>query len=110
MRQQEYGIVDSLMTEETDEQDFFQFADLELTDEQLTAVKGGPWCSQCAVVYSNHNETTASDNESENNPPVETTNQPEQQPSAPLTDLPIAAAQAAQVSGGVRIGKLLGVN
>jgi hypothetical protein len=67
MRQQENETVAYLMNEENGEQDFFQFADLELTDAQLAEVKGGPgtWCTQCVVVYSNHNEMTASDDTGE---------------------------------------------
>ncbi len=37
---------------------------MNLTDKQLAEIKGGPgstWCSQCLVIYSNHNETTVSD-------------------------------------------------
>ncbi|MCG3146496.1 MAG: hypothetical protein HONDAALG_04610 [Gammaproteobacteria bacterium] len=63
MNQQEKETVDYLAGEETDNQDFFQFADLDLTDEQLAEIKGGPgggWgCHTCD--YSNHNETTVSD-------------------------------------------------
>lgn len=45
------------------EDEFLQFADLNLTDEQLAEVKGGPsgWCTQCGGIYSNHNETVSSD-------------------------------------------------
>ncbi len=61
MNQQENETVDYLMSEENDEQDFFQFADLEVTDEQLAEIKGGWWCTQCGVALGNHNETTVSD-------------------------------------------------
>lgn len=68
MKQQAHETVDYLTTEEDDAQDFFQFADLALTDEQLDEVKGGPgagWCTGCAVIYGNHNETTVEDEEAE---------------------------------------------
>lgn len=46
-----------------DEQGFFEFADLSLTDEQLAEIKGGGgggWgCHDCG--FSNHNETMAED-------------------------------------------------
>jgi len=42
--------------------------DLLLEAETEDQIKGGPgsgWCSQCAVIYSNHNETVAGDNDVE---------------------------------------------
>lgn len=46
-----------------DEQDFFQFDELTLTDEQLAEIKGGacPSCNWGPPIL-NHNETTAKDN------------------------------------------------
>ncbi len=68
MNQQANETIDSLTSQDTEDQDFFEFADLNLTDEQLAQIKGGPgsgWCSQCAVIYSNHNETTVRDDTEE---------------------------------------------
>ena len=42
MNQQENKTVDYLISEENDERGFFQFADLDLNDEQLGKIKGGP--------------------------------------------------------------------
>ncbi|MGE0126839.1 MAG: hypothetical protein AB7U82_01950 [Blastocatellales bacterium] len=63
MNQQENETVDYLMSDdENDEQDFFEFADLEPADEQLAEIKAG--CQGCGIKF-NHNETTAEDDESE---------------------------------------------
>ncbi|MEP7343348.1 MAG: hypothetical protein ABI977_36830, partial [Acidobacteriota bacterium] len=89
MNQQANETVDYLTSEDTEDQDFFEFADLALTDVQLAEIKGGPgtgWCSQCVVIFSNHNETTAEDEEAETDDE--------------LFDLLVAEAQAEDVKGG----------
>ena len=83
MNQQANETVDYLASEDTDDQDLLQFADLSLTDEQLDEIKGGPWCTQCGVGYGNHNETTVEDEEAE---------------TESIEDLPVADDE--QVKGG----------
>ncbi|MBS1788174.1 MAG: hypothetical protein JST85_10650 [Acidobacteria bacterium] len=70
MNQQTTETIDYLTSEDAEE-DFFQFTDLSLTDEQLAEIKGGPgsgWCTQCGGIYSNHNETVSNDEELEAEP------------------------------------------
>lgn len=84
-------IIDSLQAEIETENDFFQVADLNLNDEQLDSLKGGPmFCTWCTTI-GNHNETTVSDDDSV------------------VSDLAVSDEQASEVTGGVRVGKLLGV-
>ena len=64
MNQQANDTIEYLTSEDAEDQDFFEFADLNLTDEQLAEIKGGPgsgWCTHCTVVFNNHNETTVND-------------------------------------------------
>lgn len=64
MEQQEITAIETTQAEI--EEDFFRFADLDLTDEQLAEIKGGPWgCSWCGYTGGNHNETTVEDEEAE---------------------------------------------
>lgn len=66
MNQQDNETVNYLMSDENDEQDFFQFDDLALTDEQLAEIKGGTClgCTWGPPIF-NHNETTAEDDANE---------------------------------------------
>ncbi len=81
MEQQTITTIENTLTET--EQDFFEFANLELTDEQLAEIKGG--IGECPAWRCgfNHNETTAADEADE---------------TAALDDLPVEDDE--QVKGG----------
>ena len=88
MEQQEITTIETTQAEI--EEGFFQFADLNLTGEQLAEIKGGPgWCSQCVIIYSNHNETTADDDAEADE----------------LDDLPVSDEVDAEVKGGPKLGQ-----
>lgn len=92
MNHQGNETVDYLMSDENNEQDFFEFADLELTNEQLAEVKGGPGgynCSVCGLGLGNHNETTLNDEEEE-----------AEEDFFQFADLDLTDEQLAEIKGG----------
>ncbi len=89
MEQQEITAIETTQAEI--EEDFFQFADLDLTDEQLAEIKGGPWgCSWCGHTVGNHNETTARDE----------TEEDAEEDFFQFADLSLTDEQLAEIKGG----------
>jgi subtilisin family serine protease len=96
MNQQDNETVNYLMSDENDEQIFFQFDDLMLSDAQGNNVKAGYRCCpkncrpSCGGWISNHNETAAEDDSDEN----------DEQDFSRFTDLTMSAEQSGKIQGG----------